>query len=244
MKDNTDNITKAESHVTAALLFLAGTALSLWTSAPFFGWGAGPETGLGAMTLKRVSLFGYPLAQTAGRLSSLIPTDSPEFSAALLFAVLFGLTLVFIYKSAARISNFNAAGVLASVAFASFPQSVAAFQSCSKDGWTLFLMSLLFFTAVNYFRQPGKQALCALTFAAGIGMFHSGFLSIAGLALITAAAVKHFQSQTGRVGLPSRQFAWKSMERSSHVQAPVRIVIAACTSVCPVFRSWTLALDR
>ncbi len=183
--------TQSGNHLTAAALFIAGVALATWVAEPFFGWGAGPELGLGILTLKRVSLFGYPLIEMLGRLGAAVPAGGIEFSAAAAFAVLFGLTLVFIHSAASRISGSSAAGVLAAVSFASFAPALGCFRTWSKDGWTLFLAAALLDAGMKIFQEERKKSgLLFISLISGIGLFHSGFIFVGGLALLIAAGFR------------------------------------------------------
>jgi len=220
------------SWVTAAVIFLAGSGLALWLAAPFFGWGSGPEMGFGAMTLRRVSLLGFPLVESIGRLSASIPSDAPEFSSAILFSIMFGLTMVFIYNTASRLSGLAAAGVLAAVSFASYPPAVECFLTCSADAWSLFLASAMFAAATDYFGRRSKSGFLFMILAAGLGMFQNGFFAIALIALIVYIA-------SGASGAKTALSAW----------AAAALIVSFCSIPLiflifrpPLFINWTTKL--
>lgn len=181
---------KREGYPALTLLYLAGFAAALWIAAPFFGWGGGPEMGLGLMSLGKVSLFGYPLAETVGRLAAFLPTDAPEFSSAVAGAVLLGLTLVFICMAVEKLSGSAAASVLASGSFLAFPGTLQCFQNVSPDGWTLFLTSAIAAASINHFKQPSRRSFALMSLLIGAGILHHGFLLLAGLGTLALAVVK------------------------------------------------------
>jgi hypothetical protein len=188
--------------VTVSILYLAGVAAGLWFAAPFFGWGTGPETGFGLMALKNVSLLGYPLPEMIGRIAVAVPAGSAEFSSATAGAVLLGLTLVFIFAAVLNLGGSRAAGAAASVSFLVFPGTLGSFQNVSPSGWTLFLGAALAAAAVGFFKQRNRRSFLILAFAAGVGMFHHGFLFIAGLgALAVSVYVMDKKDRAGNVAL-------------------------------------------
>lgn len=173
--------------LTAVLLFIAGTAFSLQTTAPFFGWGAGPEYGYASMFLKRASFFGYPLTEIAGKISSFIPTNSVEFSTSLLFAVLFGLTLVFIYSAILSISKSATAGVAGALIFSSLPLATYYFRSCTPESWSIFLAAALFASAAYHFGKPSNKSLLLVAFITGAGAYHNELVFLLGISAVFAS---------------------------------------------------------
>jgi len=172
----------------------------LLAASPFVGWGTAPETATGIATLGRVSFFGYPLPQMLGRLFfDILPFSTPIFSANILAALLFSISVCLVYYAAGKLSGNTAAGIAAAAGFAFIPGIHAYFSNVTPVSWTIFLSACLLasFSSAATGRPRGLHAAAFIT---GIGTPHSGYIAVFGLFACFGAALSLYRFHGKKTG--------------------------------------------
>jgi hypothetical protein len=220
----------------AALAFIAAYALALTRADSFFGWGNGPEFGLGSAVLGKISFFGYPIPQVLGRAAGTLPLDSFEFASAIAASIIFAMSATLIFSAviiaAGRGFSGIAGGAVAAAAFCASPEIAAQFRTLSPGAWTVFLAAAALASCMWAASKPGPRPLAVFVFAAAAGAFHHGVLPLLAIAVALPSALR------GRFG----------PVKPAYIVAAVFIALASLSPMFfavfrpPIYVNWDMPL--
>ncbi|HOC93857.1 MAG TPA: hypothetical protein PKH33_16025 [bacterium] len=224
------------SRFAVALAFIAGYAMALTRAASFFGWGNGPEFGLGSAVLGKISFFGYPLPQVLGRAAGTLPMDTFAFASAVAASIVFAMSAVLIFAAVNKAAGEGFAGIaggaVAAAAFCASPEIAAQFRTMSAGGWSVFIAAVSLAACMWAAREPGPRPLALLVFAAAAGSFHHGILPLLALGAALPTALR------GRFG-PAKP---------AYIAAAVFMALAALSPMIfaafrpPIYVNWDAPL--